>query len=98
MATDALFVAGFDQFLQQRLQKKIKSDTFVYLLNYRGTSSFTDFLANPEEDRNWGVSHSEDMMFLFPLINLMPHRVMSDRDLKFGRMFVKHFTDFAING
>lgn len=94
-------MAGFDRFLQQRLQNtnKDSAKTFVYVFNYRGESSFTDLFMTSEDDTNWGVSHGDDMMYLFPTIKLMaPHRIMSATDLKFGAKFVQIFADFATFG
>lgn len=51
------------------------------------------------EDENFGVSHAEDVIYLFPMLKfLAPHRVMSARDLAFGKEFVQLFTDFASFG
>lgn len=94
-----MFVAGFDQFLRQRLASDAQSETFVYVFNYNGESSFTDILINSENPTNWGASHGSDLLYLFPMIKLMaPHRIMSERDLDFGARFVKTLTDFASYG
>lgn len=93
-------MAGFDRFVQQRLAKQGGADTYAYVFNYKGASSLTDMLARPEdEELNWGVSHGDDMMYMFPIIKLLaPHRIMSPMDLQFSRDFVKIFTDFAAYG
>lgn len=94
-----MFVTGFDQFVQQRLQKKNTASTYVYVFNYHGATSFTDVLVESEEEVDWGVSHGDDSMYMFPLIKLMaPHRIMSQRDLEFGAKYVRILTDFAAYG
>lgn len=99
MLTDGLFLAGFEKYLQQRLASQSGSKTYAYLFNYRGTSSFTDILVNSVEEENFGVSHAEDVIYLFPMLEfLAPHRVMSARDVAFGKEFVQLFTDFASFG
>lgn len=100
MVSDALFNAGFDRFLQQRLhQSKGASNTYVYVFNYRGQSGFTDILVNADVETDWGVSHAEDFMYMFPVIkSLVPHRVMSNEDMAFGREYVRLLTDFAAVG
>ena len=95
MISDGLFLAGFDKFLHRRL-RSASAQTFVYLFNYRGSSSLTDIVANTEDDTDWGVSHGDDMMYEFPIIKaLAPHRVMHQKDLAFGHGFVKSLTKFA---
>lgn len=94
-----MFVAGFDKFLQRRLPGS-QSQTYIYLFNYNGESSFTDVIQSQAvEEIKWGVSHGEDMMYLFPVIKVMaPHRTMSERDHKFRQKFVRLLTDFAAHG
>lgn len=98
IVSDGLFLAGFDKFLGERL-RSATAQTFVYLFNYRGGSSFTDIMANSDQETNWGVSHAEDMLYEFPLIkNMAPHRVMYQKDIEFGQKFVRSFARFAQNG
>lgn len=88
-------MSGFDRFLQQRLTSG-NSTTLAYLFNYHGVSSGADLFENPEEEINWGVTHDEPLMYLFPIIKVLaPHRIMSNRDLEFGKRYVKMLTNFA---
>lgn len=97
MLGDGLFIHGFDQFIHKRNLKS--KDTFAYLFNYRGRSSFTDCITNYDEYINWGVSHAEDMMYTFAMLKRMaPHRTHTDRDLQVAMDFVRMLTDFATYG
>lgn len=45
MVTDGWFLTGIDEFLFNRLMhNKNKDNTFVFLFNYRGESSYTDYI------------------------------------------------------
>lgn len=45
MVTDGWFLSGIDEFIFNRLQyNKNNDNTFVFLFNYRGESSFTDYM------------------------------------------------------
>lgn len=45
MVTDGWFLSGIDQFLYNRLQyNKNNHNTFVFLFNYRGEGSYTDYM------------------------------------------------------
>ena len=93
IVSDGLCVSGFDKFLRKRSRN---ATTLSYLFNYHGSSSFTDLLVNREDQIDWGVSHGEDLMYLFPIIKVLaPHRVMSNRDLEFGKRYVRMLTNFA---
>lgn len=97
MVSDGLFLSGFDKFLKRRF--RTGGQTFVYLFNYRGTTSFTDIVSNAAEDVNWGVSHGDDLLHLFPMVKTMAsHRVMAAKDLKFGARLLEGLTRFAESG
>lgn len=45
MVTDGWFLSGIDQFLFNRLQfNKNGQNTFVFVFNYRGEGSYTDYM------------------------------------------------------
>lgn len=44
MVTDGWFLSGIDEFLFNRLQNNNNGNTFVFLFNYRGEGSQTDYM------------------------------------------------------
>lgn len=89
--SDGLGTEGFFEFL--RKWNKQDNQTFVYLFNYRATSSITDiYLKNSS---NWGVSHGDDMMMIFPMTRTTTSCTLSDDDLEFAGDFVRLLTNFA---
>lgn len=92
-------MAGFDKFVQQRLDQGSSSRTYAYVFNYKGSNSFAGLMVDTEDETNWGVSHGEDILYMFPFLKLIaPHRVMTREDLEFGAEYVQILTDFAITG
>lgn len=77
-----------------------KATTFAYVFNYRGSSSFTDIcLRHSKEEKNFGVSHIDDLLYLFPMVKkVMQTRTMSEEDHKIRKQMVKMWVNFATNG
>lgn len=74
--------------------------TFAYLFNYRGSASFTDLsLKHSSVDMNLGVSHIDDLLYLFPIVEkVIKFRVMSEEDHKMRKHMVKMWVNFATTG
>lgn len=96
--TENCFLPGLSLMLKKRLTAQ--EGTFVYKFNYRGSSSFTDLaMKKAKEERNFGVSHIDDLLYLFPIVkNVMRTRVMSEEDHKMRKQMVKMWVNFATNG
>lgn len=44
MVTDGWFLSGIDEFLFNRLNSNKNANTFVFVFNYRGEGSYTDYM------------------------------------------------------
>ncbi|XP_063983590.1 juvenile hormone esterase-like [Diachasmimorpha longicaudata] len=96
--SDSSFI--FPQVLQLQLAtKKMKSPYYYYNFAYRGTFSRTSsFLKNNE---NIGVSHSDDLIYIFPSNSSsfgIDEDSLSDEDHKMVDIVTELWTSFAING
>lgn len=98
--TDIYFLSGFSRVMRSRVETTDRSNTFSYLFNYRGGASFTDiFLRNSKVDVNLGVSHVDDLFYLFPVVkNIIDFRVMTTEDHQVRKQMVKMWTNFAKYG
>ncbi|XP_055700201.1 juvenile hormone esterase-like [Phlebotomus papatasi] len=65
--SDGFFLTGVENFLQQRLQESLSSNTYLYLFNHKGESSFSELFLNDHESEH-GVSHMDDLIYLFPVM------------------------------
>lgn len=76
------------------------SNTFAYLFNYRGATSFTDMiLRNSPEEFDFGVSHMDELLYLFPMVkNSINFCVMNNEDMHMRKQMVKMWVRFASTG
>lgn len=97
LAAEILFLPGLSHMLRQRV--KGTAPTFVYKFNYRGSASFIDVpLRRSKEEVNMGVSHMDDLLYLFPQVTkVMKSRVMTEEDHKVRKQMVKMWVNFATN-
>lgn len=87
--------------MKNRLSSVPKSaNTFAYVFNYRGSSSFTDIaMMKSTVEHNFGVSHFDDLLYLFPTVeNVFNFRLMSNEDQHMRKQMVKMWVNFAIHG
>ncbi|XP_055677261.1 juvenile hormone esterase-like [Lutzomyia longipalpis] len=67
LVSDGYFTSAVDAFLQSRLPENLSSNTFLYLFNHMGDSGFVEcFFKDFEKDL--GVSHLDDLIYLFPIL------------------------------
>lgn len=98
LVTDVQFLDGFDEMLQQRLG--CNANTFAYLFNYRGTASNTDLiLRNTTFDVDLGVSHVDELLYLFPIVkNSINFKAMDKQDQAIRKQMVDMWVAFASTG
>lgn len=96
--TDRAFAYPFYQSVMLRSAKGHKP-IWVYNFNYRGQYSYGDYFATTEKDINfnWGVSHCDDLLYLFNSPLLFPD-LSKENDKSMSDFLIKTWTNFAING
>lgn len=50
--SDGFFLTGVENFLQHRLQESLSSNTYLYLFNHKGESSFSELFLNDHESEH----------------------------------------------
>ncbi|KAF5288895.1 hypothetical protein FQA39_LY03774 [Lamprigera yunnana] len=76
-----------------RLHTKYTEETvYYYLFGYRGTHSFTSLINNKTDDYNYGVSHSDELIYL---LNFLSNNEHSSSDLKMIDIMTTLWTNFA---
>ncbi|GAB0091514.1 hypothetical protein DMENIID0001_063660 [Sergentomyia squamirostris] len=99
--SDGYFTSAVDQFLQYRQQlatDSLNSNTYLYIFNHRGDSSFSEQLQqNPDAD--YGVCHSDDVIALFPVMKEhFFHGVPTEEDDSIRKAMVSMWVNFARYG
>ncbi|GFG30806.1 hypothetical protein Cfor_10869 [Coptotermes formosanus] len=95
MYTDRSFVHGVHK--SAKLHQHVgHRDLFLYHFNYRGIYSFTSVFANTTE--NFGISHCDDLIYLFRIPLLFPDWPPGHPDLKVSETLVQLWTNFAKYG
>ncbi|XP_055690588.1 juvenile hormone esterase-like [Lutzomyia longipalpis] len=98
MCGDFTFFKGFNEFLRNRLSSKSVADTYVYQFAHKGEGTFLDFIFG-HSDNKYGVSHSDDLLYLFPLLQKKQFKTApSKEDLLVQETFVKLWVNFATVG
>ncbi|CAH0394658.1 unnamed protein product [Bemisia tabaci] len=90
MFTDGWFLHGTVE-----TAKKHHGDTYLYLYDYQHAVSFNDVLSGGKVK---GVSHSDDLLDLFPLTLRFPQRTWTEADVEVSKKTIDIVTDFAENG
>lgn len=100
MFSDVIFLPGFVRVIRNRLATPSSANTFAYLFNYRGSTSFTDiYFRQSTVEKNLGVSHIDDLFYLFPLVEkIMNFRAITADDNHMRKHMVKMWTNFAMMG
>lgn len=100
MFSEMIFLPGFVRVIRNRLATTNSANTFAYLFNYRGSTSFTDtYFRKATVEKNLGVSHIDDLFYLFPLVEkIMNFRVMTAEDHQMRKQMVKMWVHFATMG
>ncbi|KAL3282168.1 hypothetical protein HHI36_005363 [Cryptolaemus montrouzieri] len=95
MHSDVTFTRGLDQSVRMHLRES-KKPIFTYLFAYQSESSFSE-LINP--GKIYGVSHGDELLYLFPMGDTMlPHRKETDTDKKVMKLMTSYWTNFAKTG
>jgi len=66
---------------------------YPYLFNYRGSYSYVQLLGQKPSD--WGVSHLDDLIYLFNNTSTYPTLKTTDEDYKVSRIMIDLWTNFA---
>ncbi|KAH0809612.1 hypothetical protein GEV33_013180 [Tenebrio molitor] len=96
--TDRSFTYGTYQTAILQSQKG-HTPIWMYNFDYRGQYSYGDQFAATTDDINfnWGVSHCDDLLYLFKSPALFPD-LAKESDLKMSEALVTMWTNFAIHG
>lgn len=90
-----------DEYFRIRLGKENKGKvgpTYAYLFNHKASASFTEIFKGGRENY-YGVSHAEELQFLFPIGKwLFISAVPTEEDLKIRDILVKMWVNFAKTG
>nr|AHI17927.1 carboxylesterase [Sogatella furcifera] len=79
--------------------KRHKGDKYVYKFGYEGSYSLSQLISGDPAYRN-GVSHADDLLYLFPMKPFLSARVgnETDKDKEMSAKMVDLFTNYVING
>lgn len=92
MFTDRSFIHGVHKSAQLH-QKANHPNLFLYHFSYRGLYSFTPVFARTT--KNFGVSHCDDLIYLFHLPLLFPDWPPGHPDIQMSETIIQLWTDFA---
>ena len=96
--TDTFFIYPQSKFMESAAKMMI-SPFYVYSFGYRGTFSRSSIVLG--NNRNIGVSHTDELIYLFPknsTIFGLPNLSSSKADESMIDLMVDLWTSFAING
>nr|XP_018917976.1 PREDICTED: esterase FE4-like [Bemisia tabaci] len=88
--TDSWFLHGAAE-----TARKYKGEAYFYVYDYLHSVSHNSLFGNTKIQ---GVSHSDDLLDLFPLTYYFPKRTWPEADVKVSRKTIDIVTDFAKNG
>ncbi|XP_051154450.1 uncharacterized protein LOC127277391 [Leptopilina boulardi] len=81
-----------------QITPNIKNPTYFYHFIYRGeTSTFSNFFSND----NFGASHGDDLLYLFPITYFIVNRRdtdLSNNSRKMSNLMIDLWTSFTTNG
>lgn len=89
MYTDSWILSGTVQSIQQH-----DGTLFYYMFDHRGQHSFTSYFG---QTANLGVSHCDELIYLFTMVNLFPP-TLNETDRQVSKLMVDLWTNFAIYG
>ncbi|XP_059612674.1 juvenile hormone esterase-like [Phlebotomus argentipes] len=101
MLSDKLFFYPVYESVRQYIQYGSNKGTPVFLtkFNFRGSQSFTSILYDLPVDHEFGVGHSDDLVYLFTSPALFPEGFAKDSlDAKMVEKYVNTFVEFATVG
>ncbi|KAI4466364.1 carboxylesterase [Holotrichia oblita] len=73
------------------------SNVWFYYFDYKGNQSFGEAFAATENevDFDWGVSHCDDLIYLFKNSQIFPDFELDGKDLEVSELLLNLFTNFA---
>lgn len=96
MYTDAWFYIAADEVVRDHL-KLFSSPTYYYYFAYRGSVSFSRIFGDEKED--YGVSHADELQYLFPVgEQLFKDVPLSDDDHRIIDIVTALWYNFAKSG
>ncbi|XP_069696467.1 esterase E4-like [Periplaneta americana] len=95
LVTDSWFLRGIDKAV--KLHSVVSTaPVYYYCFSYRGNTSFSSFYG--DETREYGVSHQDELLYLFPCKELMKNITLTDNDDKMRENMTTLWTNFAKYG
>ncbi|XP_011864448.1 PREDICTED: esterase E4 [Vollenhovia emeryi] len=96
MYSDSWFNHGTYEAVQDFIVNQT-SPVFYYYFAYRGSASFTSIFGDPV--KNYGVSHADDLQYLFPVgEQLFPDTPLSEKDKEMISLMTYLWYNFANSG
>ncbi|XP_031627736.1 venom carboxylesterase-6 [Contarinia nasturtii] len=96
--TDGWFLEAMDQYLELRLSHENIAPTYVYLFTHKGSASFTEIFKGGQENY-WGVSHAEELQYLFPIADgLFISALPTKEDEEIRKAITQLWVNFASTG
>ncbi|XP_072760700.1 carboxylic ester hydrolase isoform X2 [Anoplolepis gracilipes] len=95
MYSDAWFNHGTHEAIQDFIANQT-SPIYHYHFAYRGSMSFSTIFGDP--DRDYGVSHADDLQYLFPVGEQLFNNKLSKEDHKIISIMTKLWYNFANSG
>nr|XP_003704957.1 PREDICTED: venom carboxylesterase-6-like [Megachile rotundata]XP_012144469.1 PREDICTED: venom carboxylesterase-6-like [Megachile rotundata] len=95
MYSDAWFTYGIRTAVLEYLEKQ-SSPVYYYFLEYRGSTSHSVIFGDPYND--YGVSHADDLLYLFPLGEMVHQTPPTEEDYKIIDLITTAWYNFANTG
>ncbi|CAG2061043.1 unnamed protein product, partial [Timema podura] len=96
MFTDNVMLSGTDEAVKKH-RKSASSPIFYYYFDYKGTNTFASLLGDASL-HDYGVSHCDDLQYLFPFGALFPGIMLSHEDERMIDVMTTLWTNFAATG
>ncbi|XP_011185054.2 uncharacterized protein LOC105213718 [Zeugodacus cucurbitae] len=100
LLSDAWFVAGVDEYIKQRVDAQSSKQlppSYAYIFEQRSPSSLSELFG--ESDEFFGVSHAEELQYLFPFgFNLFVSSSPTENDIKLREALLQMWVNFAREG
>ncbi|KAF2899652.1 hypothetical protein ILUMI_06512 [Ignelater luminosus] len=94
MFTDGIWIAPTNEVVLLHL-KYTNQPVYYYVFAYRGTASST---TADDPTYNYGVGHSDELLYLFLLRNRFPNYIPNEMDIRVSNVLTTLWTNFAKTG
>ncbi|XP_069694783.1 uncharacterized protein [Periplaneta americana] len=95
MFTDGWFLHGADRAVELH-SAEASAPVYYYYFTYRGSNTFTTIFG--DASRDYGVSHADDLIYLFPTESIFPGTQLTEEDNKMIDVMTSLWTNFARTG